>query len=135
MTLHGARWFALGVLVVLGAAVGCQDEESAARERIAGDYVRELVGKGYYVRDVLTLKRDGTWIRVRTTDAPRLRPIEPDTGTYRVVGVTLNMRSLAYGGGPLHYTMLGDTLFGANAAEMQAFTGTDIGEERLVRSR
>ncbi|MGQ0639250.1 MAG: hypothetical protein ACT4P6_00525 [Gemmatimonadaceae bacterium] len=47
----------------------------------------------------------------------------------------INLRSLVSAGVPVRYTVLGDTLFGANAVEMQAFAGFDIGEERLVRVR
>jgi hypothetical protein len=50
--------------------------------------------------------------------------------------VTVNLRSLVVGGVvPTRYTILGDTLFGANAAAARAFTGSDIGEEMLVRVR
>ena len=124
----------LAILVVAIAFTGCQDEERAARERIAGDYVIEHLAPHFSVRYVLTLRRDGTWTRIRLA-APSTRPIEPDSGTYRVVGVTINLRSLAYGGVPTRYTVVGDTLFGANAADMQRFAGFDIGEERFVRKR
>jgi len=120
--------------VALLFVLGCKDEETKARERLAGDYVVERGFPNFRVRYVLTLRPDGTWFRIRTT-TPSVRPSEPDSGTYRVVGVTINMRSLVVPGVPERYTVVGDTLFSANAAEMQVFTGTDIGEERLVRIR
>jgi hypothetical protein len=116
------------------AWIGCKDEETVARERLAGDYEIHHTSKYFYVRQILTLRSDGTWRRVRLTN-PQTRPSEPDSGTYRVVGVTINLRSLAQGGGPTRYTVVGDTLFGANAAEMVRLSGYDTGEERLVRVR
>jgi hypothetical protein len=129
------RRAARAVLFTFVAVVGCQDEESAARERIAGDYIVQPRDKGFYARQVLTLRPDGTWLRRRLNVPIEPAHMGPDSGTYRVVGVTLNLRSLVHGGLPARYTMLGDTLFGANAAEIQRFTGDDIGEERLIRDR
>jgi hypothetical protein len=60
----------------------------------------------------------------------------PDSGTFRIQGVTLVLRSLAYPGGvPYRFTISGDTLFNANATQVQAVTGYDIGEEKYTRVR
>ncbi|MGQ0639249.1 MAG: hypothetical protein ACT4P6_00520 [Gemmatimonadaceae bacterium] len=128
---------ALAGLITVVAFIGCQNEESAARARIAGDYaVQPRDSKGVYARQLLTLRTDGTWLRRRLdVKVPEPQHMGPDSGTYRIVGVMLNLRSLGQGGPPVHYTMAGDTLFEANAAEMQKFTGDDIGQERLIRVR
>ena len=126
------------VLAIVAAAmtcIGCQDEESAARKRVAGDYDVVPRDSSFYTRQVLTLRPDGTWLRRRMNVPIEPQHMGPDSGTYRIVGVTLNLRSVVFGGLPTRYTVLGDTLFGASAAEMQRFTGDDIGEERLIRTR
>ena len=117
--------------------LSCKSEEDKTREKVTGEYVSEFRGDGYYVKDVLTLRPSGTWIKTRDILTKKgHQPVSPDSGTYRIMGVTLNLRSLVQGGMvPVRYTILGDTLFGANAAEARKFTGTDIGEEMLVRRR
>ena len=129
---------AIGVLALLFAGVAsCIDEEARMRKRIAGDYKREFDGGGgwYVVRHVLTLREDGTWRQTSTTRyRGRVQENLADTGTYRITGITLNVRSLAIGG-IYHYTVVGDTLFSANATMAYKFTGYDIGEDTLVRVR
>ena len=117
--------------------LSCKSEETKTREKIVGEYVTEYRGDGFYVKDVLTLKPTGTWVKTREIRTRKgQQPTSPDSGTYRILGVTLNLRSLVQGGiVPTRYTILGDTLFGANAAEAKRFTGHDIGEEMLVRAR
>jgi hypothetical protein len=118
----------------------CDGEESRTRKRIAGEYVRELDGgpKGqWFVRQALTLKPDGRWLRTtRVKSARGSEEPPPDSGTYRIQGVKLALRSLVEPGGvPTRYTINGDTLFSANAAPVHALTGYDIGEEIFVRAR
>jgi hypothetical protein len=117
--------------------LSCKSEEDKTREKVVGEYVSEFRGDGYYVKDVLTLRPSGTWIKTRDILTTRGHQAgSPDSGTYRITGVTLNLRSLVQSGIVLvRYTILGDTLFGADAAEAKKFTGTDIGEEMLVRMR
>ena len=118
----------------------CRDEEAEARERLVGTYERVLDGgpKGmWHVRQVLTVKPDGRWLRTahirsanRTEDSP------PDSGTFRIQGVTLVLRSLVEPGGvPFRYTIAGDTLFNTNATAVHAITGHDIGDEIYTRVR
>ena len=109
------------------------------RTRIAADY--DLIYDGrpktpFYARQVLSLRTNSTWkqtthleIRGETTDSP------PDSGTFRVQGVTLVLRSLVAPGAPVKYTISGDTLYNANATQVQALTGYDIGERTFVRVR
>lgn len=133
---HYRGWYrVLGSVAVAMTCIGCQDEESVAREHAAGDYEVVPRDRSFYTRQVLTLRPDGTWLRRRMNVPIEPQHMGPDSGTYRIVGVTLNLRSIVFGGLPTRYTMLGDTLFGANAAEMQRVTGDDIGEERLIRQR
>ncbi|HEY7567019.1 MAG TPA: hypothetical protein VH762_05580 [Gemmatimonadaceae bacterium] len=123
---------------VLAACVllSCKTEEDKTREKIVGDYVSEYRGDGFYVKDVLTLTPGGTWKKSREILTRKGRqPTSPDSGTFRITGVTINLRSLVQGGVPVRYTILGDTLFGANATDAKVFTGRDIGEEVLVRQR
>jgi hypothetical protein len=122
------------------AVVSCGDEEGAMRKRIAGEYVREMdggeVGR-WHVRQVLTLRPDGTWLKTTRVEAGgKEQPSSADSGTYRILGVTLNLRSLvAQGGVPYRFTIGGDSLFGANATPVHALTGYDIGEDIFVRAR
>ena len=111
-----------------------RDEQGALLKRVAGEYVREMDGgeKGrWFVRQVLTLRPDGTWIKTTRIETARMQETgPPDSGTYRVLGVTLNLRSLAGEGAVVrHYTIGGDSLFSADATPVQALTGYDIGEE------
>ena len=128
---------ALVPALLVAFLLSCKSEEDKTREKVVGEYVSEFRRDGYYVKDVLALRPSGTWIKTRDIVTKKgQRPGSPDSGTYRILGVTLNMRSLVQGGMvPIRYTILGDTLFGANAAEARKFTGTDIGEEKLVRVR
>ena len=131
---HATR--ALVMSFALLGTTSCIDEEGAARKRIAGDYVRQFGGDNgrYFVRHVLTLRPDGTWRQTSSTHfGGKIQSNPADSGTYRILGVTLNLRSLAAGGAPYRYTMLGDTLFSANAAMAYRYTGYDIGEDTLVR--
>ena len=124
--------------VLLLGAISCLDDEGRMRKRIAGDYAREFGGdrNRYFVRHVLTLREDGTWVQTSTTRYNgRLQENPPDSGTYRIVDVTVNLRSLVVGGAPSHYTIVGDTLFSANATMAYKFSGDDIGEDTLVRLR
>ncbi|MEW5917095.1 MAG: hypothetical protein AB1762_11850 [Gemmatimonadota bacterium] len=118
------------------ALAGCKTEEEKMRVQIAGSYVRELRNKGSHVRQVLSLREDGTWLRTgRMQTAKFTQNLSPDSGTYRILNVTVNLRSLVETGAPIRYTIVGDTLFQANAAELHAISGYDIGEEKFIRSR
>lgn len=132
--LRHAAWVPTLLVVLL---LSCKSAEEKMRETIAGEYVSELRGNGFYVKDILTLRHSGTWVKTREIQTRKgQEPTSPDSGTYRITGVTVNLRSLVLGGViPTRYTILGDTLFGANAAAAKAFTGSDIGEEMLVRVR
>jgi hypothetical protein len=125
--------------VALMALTACQGEGGDVRKQIAGDYVREIDGRPttqFYARQVLTLRADGSWIRttqIETAGYPRESP--PDSGTYRIEGVKVALRSLIEPGAlPVRYTLSGDSLVSANAAQTHALTGHDIGEEVLVRA-
>lgn len=123
-------------VVCMTLILSCKTEEEATRERIAGEYVSEYRGDGFYVKDVLTLRPSGAWLKtrdIRTKRGPQ--PTSPDSGTFRITGVTINLRSVVQGGVPTRYTILGDTLFGANATDAKIFVGHDIGEEQYVRKR
>lgn len=127
---------ALAIPIVTSA---CQDAEAKTRKRIAADYAMEYDGRPttqFYVRQVLSLRPDGRWVRTShseirdsVTDSPA------DSGTFRIQGVTLVLRSLVEPGEPMRYTIGGDSLFNANAAMLKARTGYDIGEQTLVRVR
>lgn len=132
------------VLIVLAASTvapaACDGEEGKTRKRIAGEYVRELDGGAqgrWHVRQVLTLRPDGSWRRTTQVEAAGMPPDSPpDSGNYRIQGVRLALRSLVEPGGvPMRSTVNGDALFSANAAPLHALTGYDIGEEVLVRVR
>jgi hypothetical protein len=133
---HARRALLLAAFLV----TACRDEEAAMRERIAGDYVRELGGGTtgrWQVRQELTLRVDGTWRRTtHSNTAFGQRDLPPDTGTFRIQGLTLNLRSLVQPSiVATRFTINGDSLFGANAAEVYRLTGYDIGEEIFVRKR
>lgn len=132
--LRHAAWVPTLLVLLL---LSCKSEEEETRANIVGEYVSELRGDGFYVKDVLILRPAGTWVKTREIHTKKgQQPTSPDSGTYRITGVTINLRSLVVGGViPTRYTILGDTLFGANAAAARAFTGSDIGEEMLVRVR
>ena len=127
-------WFAIPLLLT-----ACEGEEAKTRKRIAADYAIEFDGRpqtDFYVRQVLSLRPDGNWVKTShseikgdITDSPH------DSGTFRIQGVTLVLRSLVEPGEPRRYTVSGDTLFNANATKVKAITGYDIGEETLVRVR
>lgn len=123
-------------LLLATLLLSCKSEEQQTMDRIAGEYASELRDKHFYLKDVLTLRPTGTWLKTRELITKKgQEPTSPDSGTYRITGVTINLRSLVQGGVPIRYTVLGDTLFGANAADAKIFTGHDIGEEMLVRVR
>ena len=128
---------ALAAVAMLAA---CEAEEGKARKRLAGSYVRELdggpVGR-WHVRQVLTLRLDGRWIKTSELESARGRQDSPpDSGTYRIQGVALALRSLVQPGGvPYRFTVNGDSLFSANATPVKATTGYDLAEEIFVRSR
>jgi len=130
----------VAALLALAVVSACRDEEAKARERLVGSYERVLDGRPqttFYARQLLTVTPDGRWKRTTEIEAPGM-PTEspPDSGTYRIQGVTLVMRSLVEPGGvPYRYTISGDTLFNANATEVQRVTGYDIGEETYTRVR
>jgi hypothetical protein len=117
----------------------CESDEERTRTRIAGDYAIEFDGRPktpVYGRQVLTLRLDGKWVRTSMSEVRGVRTESPpDSGTFRIQGVTLVMRSLVYPAEPMRYTIGGDTLFNANAAMLKARTGYDIGEQALVRVR
>jgi len=118
----------------------CEGEEDKARKRLAGSYVRKMdggpVGR-WHVRQVLTLRPDGQWLKTTQVESSRgQEDSPPDSGTYRVQGVTLALRSLVEPGGvPYRFTVNGDSLFSANATPVKALTGYDLAEEIFVRSR
>jgi hypothetical protein len=131
--MNACRVFLLAFSLAL---TGCKTEEEKMRMQIAGSYAREMSGKGFYSRQVLSLREDGTWLRTgRIRTVKYTQNVRPDSGTYRILNVTVNMRSLAEGGAPIRYTIVGDTLFQANAAELHAISGYDIGEEKFIRIR
>jgi hypothetical protein len=143
--LSASRPRRLSLVLAASAALsvvlaGCDGEEGKTRKRIAGDYVREMdggpVGK-WHVRQVLSLRADGRWIKTTRMDVagvPTDSP--PDSGNYRIQGVMMALRSqVEPGGAPRRFTINGDSLFSANAAPVKALTGYDIGEEIFVRSR
>ena len=128
---------ALSAVAMLAA---CEGEEGKARKRLAGSYVRELdggpVGR-WHVRQVLTLNADGRWLKTTQLESARgQEESPPDSGTYRVQGVALALRSLVEPGGvPYRFTVNGDSLFSANATPIKALTGYDLAEEIFVRRR
>jgi hypothetical protein len=132
---------ALAATIALPLAVAaCRDEEGEARKQLVGSYERILDGRprtAFYARQLLTITPDGRWKRtteIESRGMPQESP--PDSGTFRIQGVTLVLRSLAYPGGvPYRFTISGDTLFNANATQVQAVTGYDIGEEKYTRVR
>lgn len=134
-----ARSAWLGVIFAAGV-VACRHPDAAARERIAGEYVREMDGGAigrWHVRQQLDLRTDGTWrmgAHLRTADSSW--DTLPDSGTYRVLEVTLVLRSvLQPEAAPNRFTINGDSLFSANATVVHALTGYDIGEEVFARRR
>ena len=132
---------AAAALIAMPILIGaCRDEEAEARERLVGSYERILDGRpqtDFYARQLLTMTPDGRWKRtahIESRGMPQESP--PDSGTFRIQGVTLILRSLAYPGGvPFRFTISGDTLFNANATQVQAVTGYDVGEEIYTRTR
>ncbi len=107
------------------------------RERVVGDWTLDSTWDAFDVEDVLTLRKDSRWTRVRRFSmGPMGESESTDSGNFRIQGVTLNLHSeLEAGATPFRYTISGDTLFGANAAQVKAITGYDIGEQVLVRVR
>lgn len=148
MTVHSippvgrarASYARAGWIVLSTMLAGCHGEEGTVRRRIAGNYVREIDGRpttAFFVRQVLTLRPDGSWLLAAQVDTKGVqRESPPDSGTYRVEGVTLALRSAVEPGAvPMRYTVSGDSLFSANAAQVHTLTGYDGGEEILVRAR
>ena len=118
----------------------CRDEEAEARKQLVGTYTREIDARpktNFYARLDLTMTPDGRWRRTTHIEARGMPQESPaDSGTFRIQGVTLILRSLVEpDGAPYKFTIAGDTLFTANAAQVHAITGYDIGEETYVRSR
>jgi|SRR5687768_6441593 len=133
------RSLALSMIMLPFMLTACDDEEAKARKRIVADYVREIDGRprtAFYARQVLTLRPDSRWTRTTTIETRGTTEESPaDSGTFRIQGVTLVLRSLVQPGVPMNFTIGGDSLFSANAAKVQALTGYDIGEEVFVRAR
>ncbi|HEV8362245.1 MAG TPA: hypothetical protein VGQ52_01905, partial [Gemmatimonadaceae bacterium] len=64
--------------------LSCKSEEDKTREKVAGEYVSESRGDGFYVKDALTLRPSGTWIKTRDILTNKgQQPVSPDSGTYR----------------------------------------------------
>src|SRR5689334_6245798 len=82
------------------AVAACRDAEAETREQLAGSYERVIDGRpksAFYARQLLTVTPDGRWKRTTEIQAqgmPQESP--PDSGTFRIQGVTLILRSLAY---------------------------------------
>lgn len=125
--------------IALPFLAACEHEQAKTRKRVVADYVREIDMRPQtpiYVRQVLTLKPDGRWTRATTIETHgQTEESPPDSGTFRIQGVTLILRSLVQDGQPRKFTIGGDSLFSANATQVKALTGYDIGEEVFVRSR
>lgn len=133
------RSLAVATIALPLMLAACEDEEAKTRKRIVADYVREIDMRPrtpIYVRQVLTLRPDSRWTRTTTIDRRgTTEDTPPDSGTFRIQGVTLVLRSLVVGGQPRNFTIGGDSLFSGNATHVQALTGYDIGEEIFVRAR
>ncbi len=139
---HGSAGFAriasmAALLLLLATSLAaCRDEAAEARKRVAGDYVMEVDGgqAQWHVKEMLTLHANGSWRRTLQITAQGMeQPSPPDSGTYRIRGVTLGLLSLVQRGALMQYTISGDTLYGADASRVYAMTGSDIGEKVLVR--
>ena len=137
--LQRHAWMAVATLATLAAVAACSDPEAKMRKQIAGAYALEMDGgpKGMWsARQVITLREDGNWTKTaHIKTGKREEDLPADSGTYRITGVTVNLRSLVTGGAPVRYTVSNDTLYGANAAQVHAVTGYDIGEEIFVRGK
>ncbi len=122
--------------VLAGSVVAC-NSEGKARKALAGTYVRQIDGQpGDFVREELTLRPNGTWYRKAWMEAAyKPRGSNADSGDYHLRDVTLTLRSFLREGVPYRYTVGGDSLFQANAAQAYMITGYDIGEAVLVRQR
>ena len=110
------------------------------RNQIAGTYITDIQqiagGQRIHEYEVLTLTPEGSWKRNGWVQIGAKRHEgRPDFGTYRIQGVTLNLRSLVEEGMPYRYTISGDTLYTANASFLYHVTGYDIGERFMVRER
>jgi hypothetical protein len=133
-------WVRLSIVFGIAAVVTCGEPQAAARQRLAGEYVREMdggpVGR-WHVRQQLDLRVDGTWrmgARVQVSDSTW--DAQPDSGTYHVLEVALLLRSvLQPDAAPNRFTINGDSLFSANAAMVYKTTGYDVGEQIFARQR
>ena len=122
---------------VLSVPVVACNTEGKARKALAGTYVRQLDGQpGDFIREELTLRPNGTWYRKAWMEtAYKARGSNADSGDYHLRDVTITLRSFLREGVPYRYTVAGDSLFQANAAQAYLITGYDIGEAVLVRQR
>ena len=127
----------LAIVPPVSACDPAGSAERAMRKQVVGDWVMEMDFGNFVVTNVLTLRPDSRWTRVqRITGAPVPFGEGSDSGNFRIQGVTLNLHSeVEPAATPFRYTISGDTLFQANAAQVQAITGHDIGEQVLVRVR
>jgi hypothetical protein len=122
---------------VLTVSVVACNTEGKARKALAGTYVRQIDGQpGDFIREELTLRPNGTWYRKAWMEtAYKTRGSNADSGDFHLREVTLTLRSFLREGVPYRYTVAGDSLFQANAAQAYMITGYDIGEAVLVRQR
>lgn len=133
------RQLTVAVLSVPLLVAACESDEDKARTRVAADYAVEFDGRPrtpFYARQVLSLRVNGTWKRTTHLEINgKIEDSPADSGTFRIQGVTLALRSLVAPGAPVTYTVSGDTLYNVSAAKMQAFLGYDGEDEPFVRVR
>jgi hypothetical protein len=139
MRRHGLS-IALVRLAAVVMLFACTTPEAKMRSQIAGTYITDIQqtagGQRIHEYEVLTLTAEGRWKRNGWVQVGNRRHEgRADFGTYRIQGVTLNLRSLVEEGMPYRYTISGDTLFTSNASFLYAVTGLDIGERVMVRER
>jgi hypothetical protein len=120
--IQPACQLALGA-VLIGAALGCTNEEASKMNEVAGTYAMKSTdsfASSLLEGSTMTLDADGTWQSATKVDPSLGTSWVRDSGTwtYRAEGATLALRSSE--GQPMAFTVKGDTLFSTRDRQAEA---------------
>jgi len=110
MSRVGTATTLLSLCMLASVVAACASEESKAMKKVAGTYAltsRDTMAAMVLAGTKMTLREDGRWVSVSAPDTFFHRPAGSDSGTYRVRGDKVAIRSSE---GVLAYVARGDTL-------------------------